>query len=468
VSCERDTTRATCVVAGKDEDGDGHLDALCAGAKGDDCDDHTPTVYTGATEQCDGVDNDCDGKVDLDDSLPLGGTPSSLSEIGHPASLGMVASPNGYAILKIERDGELLFSTFDTDITFTDAAGRGTRTVRPAGDFTGEATIALTGKTVGVLDANTRAPDGPTNLLRVPLDITDAPREPMTWPKLSETGRAFTQNAADAPVAVFTLRASSSGFNGALFLQRIGELNTKSDIALPVVVTGTKQLFRPAIAAGASDYGVTWIEASGPTSANHQLTVHFAVMGSDLIKRSEAFFDPINQVSDSTYASALRDEAVRPQVVAAGKDYVAGWFNDDGLRFVRISKDATTVCQTDPIAGAWSWGWANSMVSDGKTVYAAVVDEHHEPRLVRIDEACMTSGSIALAAADTKIAVGKGAPNGKPIVEVGHPVLARGADGHIAAAWVEEPASDGDAGSPSTSGPYHVMMRVMGDRLCND
>jgi glycosylphosphatidylinositol phospholipase D len=46
-----------------DEDGDG---ALAQAFGGDDCDDTDPGVAPGLPEQCDGVDQDCDGRVDED------------------------------------------------------------------------------------------------------------------------------------------------------------------------------------------------------------------------------------------------------------------------------------------------------------------------------------------------------------------------------------------------------------------
>ena len=44
-----------------DQDGDGFN---ATGSSGDDCDDHNPSINPGEVEQCDGVDNDCDGLVD--------------------------------------------------------------------------------------------------------------------------------------------------------------------------------------------------------------------------------------------------------------------------------------------------------------------------------------------------------------------------------------------------------------------
>ena len=52
----------------QDEDGDGHPPY---DAGGDDCDDADPGVYAGAEEHCDGLDEDCDLRVDEDPVDPV-------------------------------------------------------------------------------------------------------------------------------------------------------------------------------------------------------------------------------------------------------------------------------------------------------------------------------------------------------------------------------------------------------------
>jgi alpha-tubulin suppressor-like RCC1 family protein len=50
---------------GEDSDRDGRANSLCAGAGGSDCNDRFPDIYDGALELCDGIDSDCTS-CDLD------------------------------------------------------------------------------------------------------------------------------------------------------------------------------------------------------------------------------------------------------------------------------------------------------------------------------------------------------------------------------------------------------------------
>ncbi|MFH1467356.1 MAG: MopE-related protein [Pseudomonadota bacterium] len=76
-------------VSASDDDGDGLTEA------GGDCDDTDATSFPGATEWCDGVDNDCDGVAD--DELPVWYADMDGDGFGDVASTtGACAQPSGY------------------------------------------------------------------------------------------------------------------------------------------------------------------------------------------------------------------------------------------------------------------------------------------------------------------------------------------------------------------------------------
>ena len=80
VSLDRSCPPASAGCEGYDFDGDGY-------ASNEDCDDSDGSVYPGANELCDGVDNDCDGAIDGPDSV----NPPTWYGDGDGGSLGRIS-----------------------------------------------------------------------------------------------------------------------------------------------------------------------------------------------------------------------------------------------------------------------------------------------------------------------------------------------------------------------------------------
>ncbi|MCR4311719.1 MAG: putative metal-binding motif-containing protein, partial [Candidatus Uhrbacteria bacterium] len=78
----------------EDTDGDGYEDVPMW-----DCDDQNEDTYPGATEICDGADNDCDDSTAIDDGMPLSNwyADVDLDTYGDPAVIIVdCATPTGY------------------------------------------------------------------------------------------------------------------------------------------------------------------------------------------------------------------------------------------------------------------------------------------------------------------------------------------------------------------------------------
>ncbi len=102
ITCVEGDLQPICGLEGLDQDGDGHLDAACSQAPGDDCDDSPADgfdVHPDADETCNGgVDDDCDGEDETTDEVLLAGASGVLvaaigtTERNHVSIAGI---PNG-------------------------------------------------------------------------------------------------------------------------------------------------------------------------------------------------------------------------------------------------------------------------------------------------------------------------------------------------------------------------------------
>ncbi len=81
-----------------DADGDGHFDMEhCGDVGGDDCDDSDSTIYAGAPELCDTLDNDCDGYTDEGLDIPLWYADADGDGHGDPDDVEQACQqPEGY------------------------------------------------------------------------------------------------------------------------------------------------------------------------------------------------------------------------------------------------------------------------------------------------------------------------------------------------------------------------------------
>ncbi|MET0794275.1 MAG: putative metal-binding motif-containing protein [Polyangiaceae bacterium] len=141
---------ASCTVRGQDQDEDGHFSSACLVMPGDDCDDSKSTVYAGAPELCDGLDNDCNSRRDVQDGLLPSGSTFAVGPSGVAASspkIAWAAEKGRFGITYVELD------TPDTNLYFEEVNRNGSVSLAPrplndvsSFDWHGGASLAWGGK----------------------------------------------------------------------------------------------------------------------------------------------------------------------------------------------------------------------------------------------------------------------------------------------------------------------------------
>ena len=97
--CECVSDNGNCIIRARDEDSDSHGDIACTeDTSADDCNDNCSTCYPDANEVCDGMDNDCNGLVDLFDGLSLGGETDTLLTLGGVSNVIWWPEADAFAI----------------------------------------------------------------------------------------------------------------------------------------------------------------------------------------------------------------------------------------------------------------------------------------------------------------------------------------------------------------------------------
>jgi hypothetical protein len=402
--CKWSCTSPGCAQVALDNDDDGHGTSACAAAPGDDCDDTQNSVFPGAAEVCDGIDNDCDKKIDMADGLSLVGAIQHLPS----RSSGSIAS-NGLGAFGL------------------------IATSPPSSIGLHWATINSTGATLsGAIF--TPEPNSSYGLTRMAW-ASGIARYGVVY-ALDGFGGSGSRGGSMAQSGCcwqdFNLPSETGGSKGDVTARGQGDLlyvaTSPGNLTLAVrnasaftltnnfAVSGTLDTYQPRVAASGTSAGVLW-QTVGPRVLNWSLVSPSLVPGAtEQLSTAASFVD----------------------ISAIGAGYGLAWIEGLGFRFQIKRPNGNTQCSSSVV----SFGSvpANQQVAVADSAHGAVVvatsPDSNLIRLYRFDSSCKLMD-------DADVTTTANAPK--------HPRVALG-NGQLLVFWID-----------ASNGHY----RLLSDLLCH-
>jgi hypothetical protein len=275
-----------CQVAAADVDGDQHGDELCAEAPGDDCDDTEAAAYTGADEICDGIDNDCNGKADLQDGLALTGTSEDFvtsTDPIHSPSITWASDIQKYGVVWDDQR----IQAGDQEVFFTLMSPTGAKVgnelqISSSADASEHARVAWGNDSFGVVWDDDRF--GNPDIFFRRLDENGAP---LTAEVRLTTDAAHSEypDIVAIPTGWLVIFADKTTAS----LQGI-RLNADGTVAKAKTKLGTHAGAFPRVAVLGTDVGVVWSELGSPSAPYRVGRLHSDF---DFVATGETYLTPL-------------------------------------------------------------------------------------------------------------------------------------------------------------------------------